>query len=119
MKRRDLPSFLRRRGRRSAMLPARSSRRLGRAVAAGTLSADGLSARHPRAGPAPSRTRLTFRAPIRRAPTDVGVPAFVNVIVSENYTDADRAAFFSAGLDGIETFLKSGRPGGAFHRPRR
>jgi hypothetical protein len=33
--------------------------------------------------------------------TDVGVPAFVNVIVGENYTDADRAAFL-AGLDAID-----------------
>jgi hypothetical protein len=33
--------------------------------------------------------------------TDVGVPAFVDVIVSENYTDADRAAFV-ANLDAID-----------------
>jgi hypothetical protein len=33
--------------------------------------------------------------------TDVGVPAFVNVIVAENYTDADRAAVLS-GLDAID-----------------
>jgi len=33
--------------------------------------------------------------------TDVGVPAFVDVIVSENYTDADRAAFI-ANLDAID-----------------
>jgi len=38
--------------------------------------------------------------------TDVGVPAFIDVIVSENYTDADRAAF-SIGLDALETQLKS------------
>jgi hypothetical protein len=38
--------------------------------------------------------------------TDVGVPAFVNVVVSENYTDADRAAFV-AGLDAIEARAKS------------
>ena len=38
--------------------------------------------------------------------TDVGVPAFVDVIVSENYTDADRAAF-AAGLDALETQLRS------------
>src|SRR5512140_418491 len=37
--------------------------------------------------------------------TDVAVPAFVNVIVSENYTDAERAAFV-AGLDAIETQAK-------------
>jgi hypothetical protein len=33
--------------------------------------------------------------------TDVGVPAFVDVIVSESYTDADRAAFV-ANLDAID-----------------
>ena len=33
--------------------------------------------------------------------TDVGVPAFVDVIVSENYSDADRAAF-TANLDAID-----------------
>lgn len=33
--------------------------------------------------------------------TDVGVPAFVDVIVSENYSDADRAAFV-ANLDAID-----------------
>jgi hypothetical protein len=32
---------------------------------------------------------------------DVGVPAFVNVIVTENYSDTDRAAFV-AGLDAID-----------------
>jgi hypothetical protein len=32
---------------------------------------------------------------------DVGVPAFVDVIVSENYSDADRAAFV-ANLDAID-----------------
>lgn len=32
--------------------------------------------------------------------TAVGVPAFVNVIVSENYTDKEREAFF-AGLDAM------------------
>lgn len=37
--------------------------------------------------------------------TDVGVPAFVNVIVSENDTDTERAAFV-AGLDSIETQAK-------------
>jgi gluconate 2-dehydrogenase gamma chain len=44
--------------------------------------------------------------------TDVAVPAFVNVIVSENYTDAERAAFV-AGLDAIETQAK-GAGGAAF-----
>ncbi len=38
--------------------------------------------------------------------TDVGVPAFVNVIVSENDTDEDRAAFL-AGLDAIEARAKT------------
>ena len=33
--------------------------------------------------------------------TDVGVPAFVNVIVSENYTDSERSAFV-ANLDSID-----------------
>ena len=33
--------------------------------------------------------------------TDAGVPAFVNVIVAENYTDTDRVAFL-AGLDAID-----------------
>jgi hypothetical protein len=38
--------------------------------------------------------------------TDVGVPAFVNVVVSENYTDDDRASFV-AGLDAIEARAKA------------
>ena len=38
--------------------------------------------------------------------TDVGVPAFVDVVVSENDTDEDRAAFL-AGLDSIEALAKS------------
>lgn len=38
--------------------------------------------------------------------TDVGVPAFVDVIVTENYGDAERATFL-AGLDAIEAQLKS------------
>ena len=38
--------------------------------------------------------------------TDVGVPAFVNVVVSENYTDDDRVAFVS-GLDAIEARAKT------------
>lgn len=38
--------------------------------------------------------------------TDVGVPAFVNVIVSENYSDTDRTAFL-AGLDAIEAQAKN------------
>lgn len=35
--------------------------------------------------------------------TDVGVPAFVDVIVSENYGDSERAAFL-AGLDALTTW---------------
>lgn len=35
--------------------------------------------------------------------TDVAVPAFVDVIVSENYADADRAAFL-AGLDALNSW---------------
>ena len=38
--------------------------------------------------------------------TEVGVPAFVDVIVSENDTDEDRAAFV-AGLDAIEARSKT------------
>jgi len=38
--------------------------------------------------------------------TDVGVPAFVNVIVSENYTDTDRTAFVT-GLEAIDTHMKA------------
>ena len=38
--------------------------------------------------------------------TDVGVPAFINVIVSENYTEADRLAFVT-GLDAIDTHMKA------------
>src|SRR3954464_15302622 len=37
---------------------------------------------------------------------DVGVPAFVNVIVAENYTETDRSAFV-AGLDAIEAQAKN------------
>jgi gluconate 2-dehydrogenase gamma chain len=37
--------------------------------------------------------------------TDVGVPAFVNVIVGENYTDAARGTFV-AGLPGLESQLR-------------
>jgi hypothetical protein len=38
--------------------------------------------------------------------TDVGVPAFVNVVVAENYSDAERAALLS-GLDAIDAQAKS------------
>lgn len=38
--------------------------------------------------------------------SDVGVPAFVDVIVSENFEDAERVAFL-AGLDAIDAKVKS------------
>ena len=38
--------------------------------------------------------------------TDVKVPAFVNVMVSENYSDAERTSFV-AGLDAIDAHVKS------------
>lgn len=38
--------------------------------------------------------------------TDVGVPEFINVIVSENYTETDRLAFVT-GLDAIDTHMKA------------
>lgn len=38
--------------------------------------------------------------------TDVGVPAFINVIVSENYTETDRLAFVT-GLDAIDAHMKA------------
>jgi len=44
--------------------------------------------------------------------TDVGVPAFVNVIVTENYGDDERAAF-TAGLDAIDARAKESG-GGSF-----
>ena len=42
--------------------------------------------------------------------TDVQVPSFIDVVVTENYTDADRVAF-TAGLDAIDALAKN--PGGA------
>src|SRR5438046_9428029 len=42
--------------------------------------------------------------------TDVGVPAFVDVVVTENYSDAEHATFL-AGLDAIDAQAKTG--GGA------
>lgn len=38
--------------------------------------------------------------------TDVAVPAFVDVIVSENYSDAERATFLN-GLDAIDAQIKA------------
>ncbi|MEP6620728.1 MAG: gluconate 2-dehydrogenase subunit 3 family protein [bacterium] len=43
--------------------------------------------------------------------SDVGVPAFVDVIVSENYVDADRVAFV-AGLDAIDAETRLANPSG-------
>jgi hypothetical protein len=40
--------------------------------------------------------------------TDVAVPSFVNIIVTENYSDAERSAF-EAGLDAIDAHAKSAR----------
>jgi hypothetical protein len=37
--------------------------------------------------------------------SDVDVPAFVNVVVGENYTDAERSAFL-AGLDALDAAVK-------------
>jgi len=73
-------------------------------VASGVRPADGLSDAHLALVGAIADTII----PRTDTPgaTDVGVPAFVNIIVSENYTDADRTAFI-AGLDGIEAQAKS------------
>ena len=38
--------------------------------------------------------------------TDVGVPAFIDVVVAENYTDDERTAFMS-GLDQIDARVRS------------
>lgn len=38
--------------------------------------------------------------------TDVAVPAFINVIVSENYTDADRQSFLT-GLDAVDAHMRA------------
>src|SRR5690349_12607687 len=43
--------------------------------------------------------------------TDVGVPAFINVIVSENYTETDRLAFVT-GLDAIDAHMKANADNG-------
>jgi hypothetical protein len=80
-------------------------------VATGLLPADGLSA--------DQLTRIGTIADLilprtdTPSATDVGVPAFVNVIVSENYTDSDRNAFIAniesidptpTGIDAIESW---------------
>jgi Gluconate 2-dehydrogenase subunit 3 len=49
--------------------------------------------------------------------SDVGVPAFVDVIVSENYTDANRITFV-AGLDALEAQFQGGT-GVALQSPSR
>ena len=73
-------------------------------VASGVRPANGLSAAHVDLVGAIADTIL----PRTTTPgaTDVGVPAFVDVIVSENYSDATRAAFV-AGLDALEAQLLS------------
>ena len=102
MKRRDL---LRSFGAASALalLPHEAIAAWAR-VAAGTLTADGLTARQLSLIGAVADTII----PRTDSPgaTDVGVPAFVNVIVSKNYTDADRTAFI-AGIDALDAFLKT------------
>jgi gluconate 2-dehydrogenase gamma chain len=51
--------------------------------------------------------------------TDVKVPAFVNVIVADFYTDAERGTF-AAGLDAIDAHVKSrGAPFGQLDPPGR
>jgi hypothetical protein len=102
MKRRDL---LRSFGAMSALalLPHEAAAAWAR-VAAKISVADGLSARQLSLIGAVADTIL----PRTDSPgaTDVGVPAFVNVIVAENYTDADRTAFI-AGIDGLDAFLEN------------
>jgi hypothetical protein len=44
--------------------------------------------------------------------TDVNVPAFIDVIVSENYTDSERAAFL-AGLDALDVWMPPSAATGA------
>ncbi len=71
-------------------------------VASGSRPANGLTAAHLDLIAAIADTIL----PRSDSPgaLDVGVPAFVDVVVSENYTDATRTAFV-AGLDALETLL--------------
>lgn len=79
-------------------------------VASGLLPAVGLSEDHLALVGAIADTIL----PRTDSPsaTDVGVPAFINVIVGENYSDEDRAAF-AAGLDAFDAAAKKGA-GAAF-----
>jgi hypothetical protein len=68
-------------------------------VAAGLMPADGLTPEQlARIGSIADVILPRTNTP---SATDVDVPAFVNVIVSENYSDADRAAFV-ANLDSID-----------------
>ncbi|MEO7456406.1 MAG: gluconate 2-dehydrogenase subunit 3 family protein [Gemmatimonadaceae bacterium] len=94
-----------------ALLPHESHAAWTR-VASGIRPADGLSAAHLALIGAIADTLL----PRTDTPgaVDVGVPAFVDVIASENYSDADRAAFV-AGLDALTQQLASaaGIPFGA------
>ena len=73
-------------------------------VASGRVVADGLSDAHLALVGAIADTII----PRTDTPgaNDVGVPAFVNVIVGENYAEQTRAAFV-AGLDAIEAHAKS------------
>lgn len=73
-------------------------------VRSGSSPAAGLSAAHLALIAAIADTIL----PRTDSPsaTDVAVPAFIDVIVSENYTDADRTAFV-AGLDAIDAHIKA------------
>ena len=86
------------------ILPHESSAAWAR-VASGAPLANGLTPSHLALIGAVADTLI----PRTNTPgaTDVGVPSFVDVIVSENYTDADRAAFV-AGLDAVEAQLRSG-----------
>jgi hypothetical protein len=72
----------------------------------GTPPAEGLSRAHLALIGAIADTIL----PRTESPsaTDVAVPAFIDVIVFENYTDADRTAFV-AGLDAIDAHIKAGQ----------
>ena len=73
-------------------------------VAAGAAPADGLTAAQLALIGSIADTIL----PRTDSPsaTDVGVPAFINVIVSENYTETS-ASRSSTGLDAIDTHMKA------------
>jgi hypothetical protein len=86
-----------------ALLPRESHAAWSR-VASGFAPSNGLSAAHL------ALIGLVADTLLPRTSTpgalDVNVPAFVDVIASENYTDSDRAAFV-AGLTALETHLAS------------